>query len=52
MPVPADLNTNATYQFRLAAGMGFNSQPSGKFELRLNDKPVLEFNVAITDQSG
>jgi hypothetical protein len=51
MPVPADLNTNATYQFRFAAGMGFISQPSGKFELRLNDKPVLEFNVAITDQS-
>jgi hypothetical protein len=51
MPVSADFNTNATYQFRLAAGMGFTSQPSGKFELRLNDKPVLEFNVAITDQS-
>jgi putative membrane-bound dehydrogenase-like protein len=51
MPVPADLNTNAMYQFRLAAGMGFSSQPSGKFELRLNDKPVLEFNVAVTDQS-
>jgi len=51
VPVPADLNTNATYQFRLAAGMGFVSQPSGKFELRLNDKPVLEFNVATTDQS-
>jgi putative membrane-bound dehydrogenase-like protein len=49
--VPADFNTNATYQFRLAAGMGFISQPSGKFELRLNDKPVLEFSVAIIDQS-
>jgi putative membrane-bound dehydrogenase-like protein len=51
LPVPADLNSNATYQFRLAAGMGFISQPSGKFELRLNDKPMLEFNVAITDRS-
>jgi putative membrane-bound dehydrogenase-like protein len=51
MPVPVDLNSNAMYQFRLAAGMGFISQPSGKFELRLNDKPMLEFNVAVTDQS-
>jgi putative heme-binding domain-containing protein len=51
MPAPADLNRNATYPFRLAAGMGFTSQPPGKFELRLNDKPVLEFTVAITDQS-
>jgi putative heme-binding domain-containing protein len=51
MPVPVSLTSNATYQFRLAVGMGFVSQPSGKFELRLNDKPMLEFNVAITDQS-
>jgi hypothetical protein len=51
MSVPDDVKPNATYQFRLAAGMGFISQPSGKFELRLNDKPVLEFNVDITDQS-
>src|ERR1051326_5372619 len=51
LPVPADLKSDATYQFRLAAGMGFASQPSGKFELRLNEKPVLEFNVALTDQS-
>jgi putative membrane-bound dehydrogenase-like protein len=50
-PVPADLNSNAAYQFRLAAGMGFISQPSGNFQLRLNDKPILEFNVATTDQS-
>jgi putative heme-binding domain-containing protein len=51
MPVPADLKADAMYQFRLAAGMGFISQPSGKFQLRLDDKPVLEFNVAIADQS-
>jgi putative membrane-bound dehydrogenase-like protein len=51
LPVPGDLKPDATYQFRLAAGMGFISQPSGKFELRLNDKVVLEFNVAVTDQS-
>jgi putative membrane-bound dehydrogenase-like protein len=49
--VPADLKPDANYQFRLATGMGFISDPSGKFELRLNDNPVLEFNVAITDQS-
>jgi hypothetical protein len=51
MPVPADLKADSSYQFRLAAGMGFASEPSGKFELRLNDKPVLAFNVALTDQS-
>jgi len=51
MPVPSDLKPDAPYQFRLAAGMGFISQPSGKFELRLNEKSLLEFNVAITDQS-
>jgi putative heme-binding domain-containing protein len=51
MPAASDVNTNAAYQFRLAAGMGFSSQPSGKFELRLDDKRVLEFNIAITDQS-
>jgi hypothetical protein len=51
MTVPADLKPDANYQFRLAAGMGFASQRSGKFELRLNEKPVLEFNVTLTDQS-
>jgi hypothetical protein len=51
LPVPADLKSDSTYQFRLAAGMGFASQPSGKFELRLNEKPVLEFNVSLTDRS-
>jgi putative membrane-bound dehydrogenase-like protein len=48
---PLDLKPDAVHQFRLAAGMGFLSQPSGKFELRLNDKPALEFNVAVSDQS-
>jgi hypothetical protein len=51
MTAPADLKPDANYQFRLAAGMGFISQPSGKFELRLNGRPMLEFNVVITDQS-
>jgi hypothetical protein len=31
--------------------MGFASQPSGKFELRINEKPAVEFNVALTDQA-
>lgn len=51
LAVPNDLKSDSTYQFRMAAGMGFASQPSGKFELRLNQKTVLEFNVALTDQS-
>jgi putative membrane-bound dehydrogenase-like protein len=50
-PVPAGLPANGVYQFRLPAAMGFVSQPSGSFELRLNKKPLLEFNVTLTDQS-
>jgi hypothetical protein len=50
-PVPSDLKADSSYTFRLPAGMGFVSQPSGKFALRLNGQPVLEFNVALADQS-
>jgi putative membrane-bound dehydrogenase-like protein len=50
-PVPAELKPESPHLFRLAAGMGFASQPSGKFELRLNNKVLLQFDVALTDQS-
>jgi hypothetical protein len=50
-PVPKQLPADATCTFRLPAAMGFVSQPSGKFTLRLNSQPALEFNVALSDQS-
>jgi putative heme-binding domain-containing protein len=50
-PVPADLKPEGVHQFRLPAAMGHNSQAAGKFELRLNAKAKMEFNVVLTDQS-
>jgi len=50
-PVPKDLPSDAAYTFRLPAGMGFASQPSGKFTLRLNGQPAFDFNVALSDQA-
>jgi putative membrane-bound dehydrogenase-like protein len=46
-PVPD--KRDSTHTFRLPAAMGFLSQPSGKFTLKLNDRPLLEFNVALGD---
>ncbi len=48
--VPTSLPANSTQQVRLAAAMGFLSQPSGRFQLRLNGKPVLDFDVSLSDQ--
>jgi hypothetical protein len=31
--------------------MGFLSQPSGTFQLRINGKPRLEFNVTLNNQT-
>jgi putative membrane-bound dehydrogenase-like protein len=50
-PVPASLAPGATHVFRLPAAMGFLSQPSGKFALRLNGRAVLDFNVTLADQT-
>jgi len=49
--VPADMTPNRMVQFRLPIGMGFQSQPSGKFELRLNGKSLLTFDVTLTDKT-
>jgi putative heme-binding domain-containing protein len=35
--------------FRVPAAMGFLSQPSGKFTLRLNGRRLFDFNVALAD---
>jgi putative membrane-bound dehydrogenase-like protein len=50
-PAPGDLKADARQQFRLPVAMGLISAPSGKFELRLNGKLLLNFDVALTDQS-
>ena len=51
IPVRTDLKPNETEEFRLPAAMGFLSQPSGNFQLLINGKPGLEFNVALGSQS-
>ena len=51
MPVRTDLKANETEQFRLPAAMGFLSQPSGNFQLLINGKPGMEFNVTLNSQT-
>jgi putative membrane-bound dehydrogenase-like protein len=48
LPVPE--NPGATHTFRLPAAMGFVSQPSGKFTLKLNGRPLLDFNATLSDR--
>ena len=48
--VPADLRPEAVQTFRLPAAMGFSSQLGGRFHLKLNGKPMLDFEVALNDQ--
>lgn len=50
-PLTAELKSGGSQKFRFAAAMGFNSNPSGKFTLRINGKPALEFNVALNDSN-
>ena len=37
--------------FSMPAAMGFLSQPSGTFRLKMNGRPALEFNVTLNDNS-
>jgi putative heme-binding domain-containing protein len=48
LPVPE--KRGATHTFRLPAAMGFVSQPSGKFTLKLNGRPLLDFNATLSDR--
>ena len=50
-PVPGDLKPEAVHGFRLPAAMGLLSSPAGTFQLRLNGKTKLEFNVSLQDQT-
>jgi len=49
--LPANLPPSSAQRFHFAAAMGFLSQPAGKFQLRLNGRPVLDFDVSLTDQT-
>ena len=48
-PVSGDLKPDTVVQFRLPVGLGFYSQASGEFDLRLNGKHALAFNVTLSD---
>jgi putative heme-binding domain-containing protein len=46
-----NITATGVVAFRLAAAMGFVSQPPGKFTLSLNGKIALEFDVSLTDRT-
>lgn len=50
-PLPADLKPEGRHRFRVAAAMGFLSQPPGRFTLLVNGKPALDFDVSLSDNS-
>ena len=50
-PVRSDLQPDQTQIFRLPAAMGYFSQPSGSFQLRINGKEALEFNATLYSQT-
>ena len=49
MALLGDVNPEQIYNFRFAVAMGFLSNPAGKFYLKLNGKPMLEFEVVLDD---
>jgi putative membrane-bound dehydrogenase-like protein len=50
-PMSTGLKPEAVQHFRLPVGMGFLSDPAGKFQLRLNGKAVLDFDVVLNDKA-
>lgn len=49
--VPRELPAGGFQSFRVPAGMGFWSQPPGKFAFKVNGKFALDFEVVLTDQT-
>lgn len=47
--LPSKLAT--THTFRMPVGMGFASQPKGKFSLKVNGAALLDFDVSLTDRT-
>ncbi len=50
-PAPAELKPAETHEFRLPVSMGYAGGPPGKFTLKLNGQPMLDFDVALHDQA-
>jgi len=50
-PTPPDIKPEMVQTFRLPVAMGFLSLPAGTFQLRLNGKEMLDFNVSLHDQT-
>jgi hypothetical protein len=50
-PRSGSVKPDQSYAFGLPVAMGFRGSPGGKFSLRLNSKSVLDFGVALHDQS-
>jgi hypothetical protein len=48
-PTSAEMQKDKFYNFRFAAGLGYLSNPNGKFVLRVNGKSVLDFDVTLSD---
>jgi putative heme-binding domain-containing protein len=49
--LPTDIKATDLHEFRVAVSMGHRGNSPGRFSLRLNGKPVLEFDVALHDQT-
>ena len=50
-PVAGDLKPDDRQRFQVPAAMGYISQPSGQFQLLINGKAALEFDVTLQSQS-
>jgi putative membrane-bound dehydrogenase-like protein len=50
-PVPVDANSGESREFRVPVSMGYGGGPAGRFTLKLNDRSVLDFDVALHDQA-
>ncbi len=48
-PVPDNLDPAKPYTFTWAAGLGYVSEPSGKFTLFLGERPLLDFDATQRD---
>ncbi len=48
-PAEQQIEKDKFYNFRMAAGLGYFSDSSGKFTFSLSGKPVLDFDVTLSD---
>ncbi len=50
-PFMGEPKPDTRHHVRLAAAMGYVSQDAGRFDLKLNSKPVLTFDVTLHDET-